>query len=401
MRTEGAILPADLLQRVVARDSALDGLTPAAYPPGRRREAQRSDQPLVEPARRCLVGVSIRSGQASENDAATSATREKWLLPLFQELGYGRLIAAKPVEIDGKSYAVSHNWHHALIHLIGFRVDLDRRQPGTTGASRTSPHSLVQELLNQSDDHLWGFLSNGRGLRILRDNASLTRQAFVEFDLEAMMAGEVYADFALLWLLCHQSRVETERPAECWLEQWSKAAQEQGTRALDQLRDGVESAIVALGRGFLSYPGNAALRGQTACRHIGCAGLLSPDPAARLSAALPVRGRRPRPAARPRRRPGEPASATRNTTPPTGCGGSPSAGGVRRMSTSTAACGSSWRSSGRTRVAPSSVFPRWGASSGRAQAVADLAGCDLANADLLDAIRALAFTIEGRTRPRD
>ena len=32
------------------------------------------------------------------------------------------------------------------------------------------------------------------------------------------------------------------------------------------------------------------------------------------------------------------------------------------------------------------------------EAVADLAGCDLANADLLDAIRALAFTIEGKTR---
>ena len=31
-------------------------------------------------------------------------------------------------------------------------------------------------------------------------------------------------------------------------------------------------------------------------------------------------------------------------------------------------------------------------------ALADLAGCDLSNADLLDAIRALAFTIDGKTR---
>ncbi len=76
------------------------------------------------------------------------------------------------------------------------------------GASRSSPHSLVQELLNRSSEHLWGIVSNGLRLRVLRDNARLTRQAYVEFDLQAMMDGEVYADFALLWLVCHQSRVE-------------------------------------------------------------------------------------------------------------------------------------------------------------------------------------------------
>ncbi len=111
----------------------------------------------------------------------------------------------------------------------------------------SSPHSLLQEFLNRSEEHLWGFVSNGLRLRILRDNVSLTRQAYVEFDLESMMQGEVYADFVLLWLLCHQSRVEAERAEQCWLEKWSKTAQEQGTRALNQLRGGVEESITALG----------------------------------------------------------------------------------------------------------------------------------------------------------
>ena len=75
-----------------------------------------------------------------------------------------------------------------------------------------------------------------------------------------MMDGEVYADFALLWLLCHQSRVEGDRPEQCWLEKWSRAAQDTGTRALDTLRQGVEDAIKALGRGFLAHQANAALR---------------------------------------------------------------------------------------------------------------------------------------------
>ena len=125
-------------------------------------------------------------------------------------------------------------------------------------------------------------VSNGLRLRILRDNVSLTRQAYVEFDLEAMMNGELYADFALFWLLCHESRVHVENgsgewgvgsrekphptahsplptPHSCWLEKWSKAAQDQGTRALEQLRRGVEEAIEALGRGFLAHASNHAL----------------------------------------------------------------------------------------------------------------------------------------------
>jgi hypothetical protein len=123
-----------------------------------------------------------------------------------------------------------------------------------------APHGLLQAFLNRSEHHLWGFVSNGLLVRILRDNASLTRQAYVEFDLEAMMEGEVYSDFVVLWLLCHQSRLEGERPTEFWLERWSKAAEQQGTRALDALRDGVQAAIEALGQGFLAHPENGGLR---------------------------------------------------------------------------------------------------------------------------------------------
>ena len=77
-----------------------------------------------------------------------------------------------------------------------------------------------------------------------------------------MMNGEQFPDFMMLWLLCHESRVNAEKPQDCWLESWSKAAHEQGTRALDQLRNGVEEAIKALGRGFLAHPANQTLLGR-------------------------------------------------------------------------------------------------------------------------------------------
>jgi len=77
-----------------------------------------------------------------------------------------------------------------------------------------------------------------------------------------MFEGEVYPDFFLLFSLCHQSRVEIlteDRPEECWLEKWSKLAEEQGTRAREKLRVGVERAIQALGTGFRTARGNTAL----------------------------------------------------------------------------------------------------------------------------------------------
>ncbi|MDW8328343.1 MAG: hypothetical protein RMK99_17440, partial [Anaerolineales bacterium] len=259
-RSEGAILPPDLLRRIVDGDPGLEGLTPAAY---HLIEGERINEAINRSWSRLLAlwsGFRSAVAKLPPNDAATGVTRERWLLPLFQELGYGRLQTAKAIELNGKQYAISHAWGHTPIHLVGCRVDLDRRTPGVAGAAKGSPHSLVQEALNSSDAHLWGFVSNGLRLRLLRDNVRLTRQAYVEFDLEAMFEGQVYADFVLLWLVCHQSRVEADRPELCWLERWSRAAQEQGVRALDQLRDGVEAAITALGRGFLAHPANSALR---------------------------------------------------------------------------------------------------------------------------------------------
>lgn len=260
IRIEGAILPPDLLQRIADGDASIEGLSPDAY---HLAKGEKINEAINRAWNRVLgawTAFRARADKLPEGDAGTTITREHWLLPLFTELGYGRLATAKAIEIEGDSYPISHGWQNTPIHLVGLRVDLDTRTKGVAGAARNSPHSLVQILLNRSDAHLWAFVSNGLRLRILRDNKMLTRQAYVEFDLQAMMEGQVYSDFCLLWLLSHQSRVEAERPEECWLEKWSRAAQEQGTRALDQLRGGVEEAISALGRGFLAHPVNRDLR---------------------------------------------------------------------------------------------------------------------------------------------
>jgi methylase of polypeptide subunit release factors len=262
IRIEGAILPPDLLQRIADGDAGLEArsVSPESY---HLAKGEKINEAINRAWNRVLgawAAFRDASAKLAESDPGTTLTRERWLLPLFQELGYGRLATAKAIEIAGDAYPISHGWQSTPIHLVGCHVDLDARTKGVAGAARNSPHGLVQILLNRSDAHLWAFVSNGLRLRVLRDNKMLTRQAFVEFDLQAMMDGQVYSDFVLLWLVCHQSRVEADKPEECWLEKWSRAAAEQGTRALDQLRGGVEEAISALGRGFLAHPANRNLR---------------------------------------------------------------------------------------------------------------------------------------------
>jgi hypothetical protein len=272
IRTEGAILPPDILRRIVAQDR-VEGLTADAYhvPPGTKiNEAiSQSWETLV----RHWHGFQEARERVPEGDrTATAITNERWVLPLFSELGYGRLVTTKSPVIDERVYPVERFYHHTPVHCVGYKVPLDRRTEGVRGAASASPHSMIQELLNCSDDHLWAFLTNGRQLRVMRDNVSLSRQAFVEFDLESMMEGEVYADFALLWLLCHQSRVESETAAECWLEQWGQLARAEGTRVLDQLREGVTTTIAVLGRGFLGHPRNDGLRAKLSSGALTTAG---------------------------------------------------------------------------------------------------------------------------------
>ena len=260
IRTEGGLLPPGLLARVAAGDATLPGSSTDAY---HLATGERFGEVINRSWLRLTgawLGFRDALAATAANDPAIGLTRDRWLLILFSEFGYGRLQPARGIEVNGTSYPVSHSWGQVPLHLVGAGVDLDRRSAGVAGAARTSPHSLVQELLNVDNSRLWGFVSNGLCLRILRDNHSLTRQAYVEFDLQAMMDGEVYSDFVLLWLLAHQSRVEAEKSEECWLERWSIEARTQGTRALDHLRDGVEEAIKALGNGFLDHLDNKDLR---------------------------------------------------------------------------------------------------------------------------------------------
>lgn len=74
-------------------------------------------------------------------------------------------------------------------------ADLEKKDPRNPSNSRMTPHSLMQEFLNQSEPYVWGAVTNGLKFRFLRDNASFTRAAFVEFDLETIMETDDQRNF--------------------------------------------------------------------------------------------------------------------------------------------------------------------------------------------------------------
>jgi hypothetical protein len=131
---------------------------------------------------------------------------------------------------------------------------LDRASEALSTDRRRSATFALQDHLNDREEALWGLATNGRTLRLMRDNASLTRPAWLEANLVQMIETEDIASFSLLWLTIHRCRFgRAGTPAtDCALERWREAGAREGEAARDKLADQVEQALRALGSGFLA-----------------------------------------------------------------------------------------------------------------------------------------------------
>ena len=140
--------------------------------------------------------------------------------------------------------------------------DLDKASLSLSSDRRRSAATALQDWLNANDDALWGLCLNGETVRLTRDNASLTRPAYIEANLRHIFENDAFADFTALWLLLHASRFGRPGtpPTDCALERWREEGAKEGVSARNRLRDGVEEALKALGTGFLADQRNAGLR---------------------------------------------------------------------------------------------------------------------------------------------
>jgi N-6 DNA Methylase len=204
--------------------------------------------------------------KATPSDICTTVTRQTWMTPLLSVLEYDLSTPGRSIEVNGLSFPISHRAGSdetaPPVHIVGARQCLDTRSE--SGRPRFSPHSLLQDYLNHTE-HVWGFVTNGFKLRLLRDSNLLKRQAYIEFDLETMFEREHFADFALFYRLLHRSRLplKDESANNCPLEDWFANTKERGGRVRDKLRDGLEQAMQLIANGLLRHPANRELREST------------------------------------------------------------------------------------------------------------------------------------------
>jgi len=195
---------------------------------------------------------------------ATSETRQQWVVPLLALLGYQIEYQARAAELNGKLYAISHratNRAQAPVQIVGYRelAGLDRKPENAT--LRMSAHAIVQEFINLNEQ-LYGLVTNGRVIRLLRDSSRLIKLSYLEFDLDRIFTDGLFADFAILYRLLHATRlpITNETSAECWFERYHQDSLESGARIRDGLSKAVESALRDFANGFLKHPDNASLR---------------------------------------------------------------------------------------------------------------------------------------------
>jgi hypothetical protein len=198
-----------------------------------------------------------------EHDRGTTETRNQWMIPLLGILGYDVTYVSQAETINEKSYDISHragNRDGFPIMIVSAKDELDKKPEGNS-RYRMSPHALLQEYLNVTE-HTYGLVSNGKLLRLLRDNGRITRLTYLEFNLEKIFEEDLYADFALLYRLLHASRmpVSQTEAATSVVEKYYQDAIDAGTRIRGSLSKAVEKSIRIFANGLLQHPDNIALR---------------------------------------------------------------------------------------------------------------------------------------------
>ncbi|MBL6955874.1 MAG: restriction endonuclease [Chlorobium phaeobacteroides] len=259
IRIEGAILSPDILEKLeeIPGQRSVDfGLDPSVKVKDEIARAWADAQDYWRIFNRKLETLKKES-------PATTETRNLWVVPLLGLLGYQLEFEAKSIELNAKLYPISHriaNRGGAAIHITGSNepAGLDRKPE--KAALRMSAHAMLQEYLNLTEQ-LYGIVTNGRVLRLLRDSSRLVKLTYLECDLDRIFTDGLFADFAVLYRLLHVTRLPAscEAPEESLIEKYHQDSLDSGARIREGLSSAVEKTILSFANGFLSNSENAAL----------------------------------------------------------------------------------------------------------------------------------------------
>ena len=259
----GALLPPEIVTRAAAFDMPEQSDEGYGVLPGLKLRD--------EIARYYQIALAHWERFSAVRDGNVSAPQRFVLDVLTDCFGFANIAETGPVILSDRRFPIRHASHDGRVPIvIAPLAPAESRKAGIDEAiapfgdetRRRSATQLLQEYLNADEDALWGIASDGCTLRLMRDNVSLTRPAWIEANLEKILTEGLFADFSALWLVIHASRFGAmdASPSDCPLERWRERGRIDGSAAKEKLRLGVEAALIELGAGFLENPANADLR---------------------------------------------------------------------------------------------------------------------------------------------
>jgi len=261
IQIEGALIAPDMVARVAATER--NAKTAADY------DCPEGTNLGDEIARYFRIGQAHWQAFAKVESPTVTQTASFARILLEEAFGFDDLVGPVDHRDDGRRYRIALEAKQGRVPIVcaapladgdAFAKSLPEFGDGEGGRGRRSPTVLLQDWLNANPDFYWGLVFAGDRIRLMRDNASLTRPAWIEADLGAIFRDEMFADFTALWLLIHATRFGAAGtpPSSAQLEKWREEGLKQGTAARERLREGVEAALKELGQGLVAA--NADIR---------------------------------------------------------------------------------------------------------------------------------------------
>lgn len=195
-----------------------------------------------------------------------SALRQRWLRPLFSQLGFN-------LEFNRSDIVLENDFRFPIsflgrcgtteftipIHSVLYHADatLEIKAAPGKGIKSMAPHDMLQRYLNLSKEHNWAIVTDGVNLRLLRDFFHTYTRGYTEFDLQGIFSTRDFAGFRTMYRLLHASRfVKPAGKETSPIDDMYEDALSLGVAVGNKLRGNVQAAIETFANGFLvSAPG--------------------------------------------------------------------------------------------------------------------------------------------------
>lgn len=140
---------------------------------------------------------------------------EKWIKPLLQRLGH-ETEPRSPIDLSKlpeeeqdnilNKIQITHKFkNHAKI-AIHICEDDDFNERNGLNYQKKSQHDHFQRFILLNEGVKWGFLTNGKNLRLLGEYSNIYAKGYVQFDLDSIFINKDESEFWIFYAFVHNSR---------------------------------------------------------------------------------------------------------------------------------------------------------------------------------------------------